>query len=84
MTVFIISQKWDEIAPHVLNEMKRGVTFLNGEGAYTGEPRKIVYCIVRTTEIAALKAIVKANDPKALFSVNETKEVVGRGFGITN
>ena len=84
VTVFIISQKWDEIAPHVLNEMKRGVTFLNGEGAYTGEPRKIVYCIVRTTEIAALKAIVKANDPKALFSVIETKEVVGRGFGIMN
>ena len=55
-----------------------------GEGAYTGEPRKIVYCIVRTTEIAALKAIVKANDPKALFSVIETKEVVGRGFGIMN
>lgn len=84
MTVFIISEKWEEIAPHVLNEMHRGVTYLEGEGAYTGRPRKIVYCIVKTTELAKLKAIVRKQDEKALFSVVETKEVVGRGFAAMN
>lgn len=84
MTVFIISEKWDQIAPHVLNEMHRGVTYLNGEGAYTGQPRRVVYCIVKTTELAKLKAIVRKHDEKALFSVVETKEVVGRGFAAMN
>ena len=84
MTVFIISEKWEEIAPHVLNEMHRGVTYLSGEGAYTGQPRKVVYCIVKTTELAKLKAIVRRLDEKALFSVVETKEVVGRGFAAMN
>ncbi len=84
MTVFIISEKWDEIAPHVLNEMHRGVTYLNGEGAYTGQPRKIVYCIVKTTELAKLKSIVRKLDKNALFSIVETKEVVGRGFAAMN
>lgn len=84
MTVFIISDKWEEIAPHVLNELHRGVTYLDGEGAYTGRPRKVVYCIVKTTELAKLKAIVRRLDEKALFSVVETKEVVGRGFAAMN
>lgn len=84
MTVFIISEQWDEIAPQVLQEMRRGVTYINAEGGYTGQPRKLVYCIVKTTELAKLKKIVKDHDPKALFSIIETQEVVGRGFGAMN
>ena len=84
MTVFIISEEWDEIAPQVMQEMRRGVTYIHAEGAYTGTPRKLVYCIVKTTELAKLKKIVKENDPKALFSIIETQEVVGRGFGAIN
>ena len=84
MSVFIISKEWDEIAPHVLNEMHRGVTYLHGEGAYTGEPRNVVYCIVKTTELSKLRSIVKRYDPNALFSIIETKEVIGRGFGLMN
>lgn len=84
MSVFIISEKWEEIAPHVMSDMHRGVTFLYGEGAYTGQPRRVVYCIVKTTELARLKAIVKMHDNKALFSIIETKDVVGRGFGALN
>ncbi|MBQ1893925.1 MAG: YitT family protein [Clostridia bacterium] len=84
MTVFIISEEWDEIAPQVLQEMGRGVTYIHAEGAYTGQPRKLVYCIVKTTELAKLKHIVRERDPKALFSIIETQEVVGRGFGAMN
>ncbi len=84
MTVFIISEEWDEIAPHVMQDMHRGVTYIHAEGAYTGQPRKLVYCIVKTTELAKLKKIVKDHDPHALFSIIDTQEVVGRGFGSIN
>lgn len=84
MSVFIISEEWDEIAPQVLKDMGRGVTYIHAEGAYTGQPRKLVYCIVKTTELSKLKAIVKAHDPNALFSIIETQEVTGRGFGAIN
>ncbi|MEA4970084.1 MAG: YitT family protein [Candidatus Pelethousia sp.] len=83
-TLFIISDKWDEIAPLVLNELHRGVTYIHAEGAYTGVPRKLVYCIVRSVELAKVKSIVKEQDPHALFSIIETQEVVGRGFGSFN
>lgn len=84
VSVFIISDEWDEIAPEVLNALHRGVTYIPAEGAYTGEPRKLVYCIVRASEISKLKRIVKSKDERALFSIVETKEVVGRGFGSLN
>ncbi|MBQ3551965.1 MAG: YitT family protein [Clostridia bacterium] len=84
VTVFIISEEWDEIAPDVLKRMRRGVTYIPAVGAYTGAERKIVYCIVKTSELATLKRIVKSHDPVALFSIVETKEVVGRGFGALN
>ena len=83
-TLFIISDKWDEIAPLVLNELHRGVTYIHAEGAYTGVSRKLVYCIVRSVELAKVKRIVKEQDPHALFSIIETQEVVGRGFGSFN
>ncbi len=79
-TVFIISEKWDDIAPHVLNEMHRGVTYIPARGAYSGKERTLVYVIVRTVELEKLKRIVRENDPNALFSIIDTREVVGRGF----
>ena len=84
MTLFIISEKWDEIAPLVLNQLHRGITYIHAEGAYTGAPRKLVYCIVRSTELARVKRMVKEHDPHAMFSIIEIQEVVGRGFGSFN
>ncbi|MDO4568311.1 MAG: YitT family protein [Clostridia bacterium] len=84
VSVFIISDKWDEITPDVMNIMHRGVTYIPAQGAYTGIERKLVYCIVKTAELATLKRIVKAKDENALFSILETKEVLGRGFNALN
>ncbi|MCE5234926.1 MAG: YitT family protein [Clostridiaceae bacterium] len=84
VTVFIISDKWEEIAPLVITELHRGVTYIPAEGAYTGQPRKLVYVILKTSQLAAAKRIVKSVDATALFSIIETKEVLGRGFGSLN
>ncbi|MEG1772153.1 MAG: YitT family protein [Clostridia bacterium] len=80
----MISDKWDEIAPTVLNKLHRGVTYISAEGAYTGKQRKLVYCIVKTVELAPLKRIVKEHDEYAMISVIDTREVSGRGFGALN
>ncbi len=84
VTVFIISEKWEEIAPQFISELRRGVTYIPAEGAYTGQPRKLVYIILKTSQLAGAKRIVKSIDENALFSIIETKEVLGRGFGSLN
>ncbi|MBQ9950129.1 MAG: YitT family protein [Clostridia bacterium] len=80
-TVFIISDKWEEISKHIMTDVNRGLTYINGEGAYTHAEKRIIYCIVRTMEIAKLRDVVMQYDPHAMFSVIDTKEVDGRGFG---
>ncbi len=78
--IFIISTKSSEIAQEVLEKIHRGATFLKGEGAYTHTALKIVYCVVPLFELARLKHLISSIDPKAFVVINETMEVIGKGF----
>jgi len=79
-SVFIISTKSSEIAEEVLDKLHRGATFFKGEGAYTHTTMKVVYCIVPLFELARLKDLISTIDPKAFIVINETMEVIGKGF----
>jgi uncharacterized membrane-anchored protein YitT (DUF2179 family) len=78
--IFIISTKSSEIAEEVLEKLHRGATFFKGEGAYTHTELDIVYCVVPLFELARLKHLVSSIDPKAFVVINETREVIGKGF----
>ena len=83
-TVFIISEKWEEIAPEVTKQLHRGATYIPCKGVYSGKDKTMVYCIMRTVDLSTLKRILRENDPNALFSIIDTREVVGRGFNTNN
>lgn len=78
--VLIISEKSREIANAIINEVGRGVTFLHGEGAFSGEEREIVMVVVRLTQLGKLKTIAHAIDRNAFMIVMSAGEVMGRGF----
>jgi hypothetical protein len=80
LLALIISAKVQAVADRVLKEMKRGVTALHGEGMYTHEDRDVLMVAVTVTEMAQLKALVKAEDPNAFVIVTPAQEVLGRGF----
>lgn len=79
-TVFIISAKWVELTNELFENINRGVTILHGEGGYTHSNRTILYCMVRSMELAKLKSIVFQIDPKAFVSVIDTREIQGGSF----
>ena len=79
-SVFIVSTKSSKIADEVLAKLHRGATFFKGEGAYTHTASNIVYCVVPLFELARLKDLISAVDPQAFIVINETMEVIGRGF----
>ncbi|RDY24587.1 YitT family protein [Romboutsia maritimum] len=79
-SVLVISKETDSIATDIMENLTRGVTFLDAEGAYTKEKKKIIYCIVLSHEIPKLKEIALKYDPRSFISVNEVSEVKGRGF----
>ncbi|MEG2789582.1 MAG: YitT family protein [Romboutsia sp.] len=78
--VMLISNKCEEISKCIMKDLIRGVTFIEAEGAYTHEKKKIIYCIVASNEIPKIKNIALKYDKKAFISVNDVNEVKGRGF----
>lgn len=83
-TLFIISDKWEEIAPVVLNKMHRGVTYIPCRGAYTNQEKTLVYILTKTIELGSIRRIVLEKDPKAIISIIDTREVIGKGFSAVN
>lgn len=79
-SVMVISKESEAIAKEIMQELHRGVTFLEAEGAYTHERKKLIYCIVSSNEIPKIKEISLKYDKKSFMSVNDVNEVKGRGF----
>ena len=79
-SVTIITDKSNEIADSILKQLNRGVTFLEGQGAFSGQYKKVVNCVVNHFEIARIKNIVVEIDPYAFMFITETIEVSGKGF----
>ncbi|WP_100066129.1 YitT family protein [Miniphocaeibacter massiliensis] len=78
--VFIISKESDKISKAIIKRIHRGVTFFNGEGAYTERHQKVIYTVVSTRQIALLKKITAEIDPSAFMSISDAYEVKGKGF----
>jgi uncharacterized membrane-anchored protein YitT (DUF2179 family) len=80
-SIFIISDQSKEIADQILGRLHRGVTFLQGTGAYSGSEKKVVFCIITMIELSRLKDLVFDIDPNAFVVVNDTMEVLGKRHG---
>jgi uncharacterized membrane-anchored protein YitT (DUF2179 family) len=79
-SAWIISENHQVIGEAILARLGRGVTYLNGEGAYTGEDKKVIFCVIPRLEEAKLKAIVEEIDPNAFLAVADIAEVRGGRF----
>jgi uncharacterized membrane-anchored protein YitT (DUF2179 family) len=78
--VFIITTEPNRVADLIIRKLSRGVTFLEGEGAYLGTKRKVIYCVVGIRQLARVKYYVKSVDPNAFLTIAEVSEVMGQGF----
>ena len=78
--VFIISERGQEIAGAIMEEMARGVTGLSATGMYSKEEKQMIYCVVSKKEISQLKELVRRFDKRAFVPVSDAREVLGEGF----
>lgn len=78
--ILIISEKYEEISRDIMDQMQRGVTLLQANGAYSGKERKVVLCAVRISEYPRVQQIVKEHDPHAFLITTNVNEVLGEGF----
>ena len=78
--MFIITKKYDEVSAVIMNDLERGVTLLDGEGAYSGEKKRVVMCAVRPQQVFKIQNAVKKVDDNAFIIVTTAGTIRGRGF----
>lgn len=78
--VMIVTGEYRRVAQEVGEKLRRGVTFLQGEGAYTGRETKVVLTVIKRQQLAELKELVTEIDPNAFIIVQEAHQVLGDGF----
>lgn len=79
-SMHIISDHSEKIAESIKHRLGRGVTYLNGEGHYSGESKKIILCAFTRLEETKMKDIVRSIDPEAFVIVTNVSEVKGGRF----
>jgi uncharacterized membrane-anchored protein YitT (DUF2179 family) len=79
-TAMIVTTKPEDISARVLEDLERGVTVLEGTGAFTGTSKPVLYCVISRAEVATLKTIVNEIDPEAFMVIGVAHEALGEGF----
>lgn len=78
---YIISDRPEEIARVIIADLDRSVTYLEGEGGYSGQSKKVILCAFKQRQIVEIKEAVRRIDPNAFMIVTASHEVLGEGFG---
>ncbi len=78
--VMIVSKEHEKIAQVIMENLDRGATYLQGEGVYSHQMRKVIFTVVKKQQIAELKRLVIDIDSDAFVVVQEAHQVLGEGF----
>ncbi|MBW7457339.1 YitT family protein [Paenibacillus sepulcri] len=79
-SVWIISEEAKEVGEAIMSRLGRGVTYLNGEGGFTGGSKRVIFCVITRLEEAKMKSIVQELDPSAFLAVGNIHDVKGGRF----
>lgn len=79
-SAWIISDHSKELGEAILARLGRGVTYFKGEGGYTGDGKRVIFCVVTRLEEAKLKSIIDDIDPSAFLAIADIAEVRGGRF----
>lgn len=79
-SVYIITDKPDEVAKMVMEDLDRGITGISAKGMYSGTDKLMLFCVVGKKELVHLKEKIDEIDEKAFVIVGDAREVHGEGF----
>ena len=78
--ILVFSSRYNEIADHIINEVRRGVTALQSVGWYSQKESKVLLIIARKHQMNEVVNEIKSIDKKAFISVSTAMSVFGEGF----
>lgn len=78
--LYIISGRAEEIAGRLLSDLDIGVTYIKGQGAYSGDNKRVIMCVVKKPVSPRAEEIVKQEDPNSFMIITSATEVFGEGY----
>lgn len=79
-SMFIVSNKYKEIAEEIGKRLDRGSTAIYARGMYSKEKKMMLWCVGSRTETAKIKEIAKEIDPTSFIVISNAREAWGKGF----
>lgn len=77
VTLMIVTNEAEKMKKQLLSTVVRGITLLDGEGAYSSEKKRVLMTVVSREELASMKLTISEIDPNAFVNITETVEVLG-------
>ena len=78
--LLIVSDKAQEVAKAIMDEIARGVTVMDVRGAYTGLPHQMLMCVCSKVEVSHARRIIRHIDTNAIVTLSTVDEAYGKGF----
>ena len=76
----VVSDKAQDIAKGITEELNRGATLLDVKGAYTGQSHQMLMVVCSKVEVTHARRIINMADPKAIILLSTVDEAYGKGF----
>ena len=81
--VIITSSKTHEIQDFILNTLERSGTALKSRSLFLNREGEVILTVIHRKQLAELRAFIKATDPQAFVIINDTYDILGKGFKST-
>jgi uncharacterized membrane-anchored protein YitT (DUF2179 family) len=78
--VYIISDEYEAIRKRIIEDIKRGGTYIPGNGMFRGAEKTIIFTVLSRREVTILKDYIREIDEEAFIAVTDAKEIIGEGF----
>lgn len=78
--LMVITDKSEEISHAIVSQSPRGVSIVPVTGAYSGESKNMLVCVLRSNEVSSVIKLIKSIDPNTFTIITEANEIIGKGF----
>ena len=79
-TMFIVTDNMEAVRDYIINDLKRGGTYLAGKGLYQGAERQMIYVTLDRADMVKLRSNLHRIDPQAFVNIMDSSEILGMGF----
>ncbi|HBC99905.1 MAG TPA: hypothetical protein DC053_11990 [Lachnoclostridium sp.] len=78
--VFVVTSHAEEAAQRIEENTGRGCTFLQGQGSYSLDEKKVIMCACNNSQVVPIRRAIHETDKEAFLIITDSNEVYGEGF----